>query len=69
MMAGHTLLAVLAGFGWTMATAGIFLFLVHPLPVLVVFVLVGLELAVACIQAFVFTLLTLIYVNEAINLH
>ncbi len=69
MMAGHTLLAVLAGFGWTMATSGVFLFLVHPLPILVVFVLVGLELAVACIQAFVFALLSCIYISDAINLH
>ena len=52
-----------------MATTGILLFLVHPLPVLVVFILVGLELAIACIQAFVFTLLTLIYINDAVNLH
>jgi ATP synthase subunit 6 len=69
MMAGHTLLAVLAGFGWTMATSSALLFIVHPLPVLVVFVLVGLELAVACIQAFVFALLTSIYISDSINLH
>jgi len=69
MMAGHTLLAVLAGFGWTMATSSALLFVVHPLPVLVVFVLVGLELAVACIQAFVFALLTSIYISDSINLH
>ena len=37
-----------------MATSGILLFIVHPLPVLVVFGLVGLEVAVAIIQAFVF---------------
>merc|ERR1711943_139281 len=53
MMAGHTLLAVLAGFGWTMATSGILLFVLHPFPVLVVFILVGLEVAVAVIQAYV----------------
>jgi len=69
MMAGHTLLAVLAGFGWTMANSTSLLFIVHPLPVLVVFVLVGLELAVACIQAFVFALLTSIYISDSINLH
>lgn len=69
MMAGHTLLAVLAGFGWGMANAGIMLFIVHPLPIGVVFVLVGLELAVACVQAFVFALLSCIYISDAINLH
>jgi ATP synthase subunit 6 len=45
MMAGHTLLAVLAGFGWTMANAGVSLLFLHPLPILVVFVLVFLEIA------------------------
>jgi ATP synthase subunit 6 len=69
MMAGHTLLAVLAGFGWTMANADITLFVIHPLPVLVVFVLVFLETAVAIIQAYVFTILTCMYLDEAINLH
>jgi len=52
-----------------MATSSALLFIVHPLPVLVVFVLVGLELAVACIQAFVFALLTSIYISDSINLH
>jgi ATP synthase subunit 6 len=69
MMAGHTLLAVLAGFGWTMANASVSLFVIHPFPVLVVFVLVFLETAVAIIQAYVFTILTCMYLDEAINLH
>jgi len=69
MMAGHTLLAVLAGFGWTMANANVTLFIFHSLPVLVVFVLVFLETAVAIIQAYVFTILTCMYLDEAINLH
>jgi ATP synthase subunit 6 len=70
MMAGHTLLAVLAGFGWTMVTAGSTeLLLAHPFPILVVFVLVFLETAVAIIQSYVFTILTCMYLDEAINLH
>jgi ATP synthase subunit 6 len=69
MMAGHTLLAVLAGFGWTMATGSVMIALVSPAPVFVVFVLVGLETAVAMIQAYVFTILTCIYFEEAINMH
>jgi ATP synthase subunit 6 len=69
MMAGHTLLAVLAGFGWTMVNANVNLFILHLLPVLVVFVLVFLETAVAIIQAYVFTILTCMYLDEAINLH
>lgn len=70
MMAGHTLLAVLAGFGWTMATGpSTDLLLFHPLPIFVVFVLVFLETAVAIIQSYVFTILTCMYLDEAINLH
>jgi ATP synthase subunit 6 len=69
MMAGHTLLAVLAGFGWTMATSSVILFLIHPGPVLVVFVLVFLETAVALIQAYVFTILTCMYLDEATTMH
>jgi len=40
-----------------------------PLPIFVVFVLVFLETAVAIIQAYVFTILTCMYLDEAINLH
>lgn len=69
MMAGHTLLAVLAGFGWTMANASISLLVLSPLPILVVFILVFLETAVAIIQAYVFSILTCMYLDEAINLH
>jgi len=69
MFAGHTLLAVLTGFGWSMMTGGIMLAIVSPLPVLVVFVLTGLETGVALIQAYVFTILTCIYFEEAINMH
>lgn len=69
MMAGHTLLAVLAGFGWTMANASVSLLTFHFLPLLVVTGLVFLETAVAIIQAYVFTILTCMYLDEAINLH
>lgn len=69
MMAGHTLLAVLAGFGWAMANASISLLVLSPLPILVVFILVFLETAVAIIQAYVFSILTCMYLDEAINLH
>ena len=39
------------------------------LPFAVVFALTGLEIGVACLQAYVFTILTCIYLNDAINLH
>jgi len=69
MMAGHTLLKVIAGFAATlMANSGI-LFLLHYVPLLILIPLFGLELGVALIQAYVFTILTCIYLNDAVNLH
>ena len=69
MFAGHTLLVVICGFGWTMMTASISIFVFFPLPILLVLILVGLETGVAIIQAYVFTMLTCIYIDEHINLH
>jgi len=69
MMAGHTLLKVIAGFAFTlMGKAGI-LFLLHYVPLLILIPLFGLELGVALIQSFVFSILICIYLNDAINLH
>ena len=45
------------------------LFILHMVPMGVVFVLLFLETGVAVIQAYVFVTLTCIYLNEAINLH
>jgi len=45
------------------------LFIAHILPLSIVFLLIGLELAVSVIQAYVFRVLTCIYINDAINLH
>lgn len=69
MMAGHTLLKVIAGFAWTMMKNGLFLLIAHFIPLLVLVLLIGLELGVAMIQAYVFTILTCIYLNDSINLH
>lgn len=69
MMSGHILLKVLLGFAWTMMMTGGIMLLVHLVPMGVVFVLLFLETAVACIQAYVFAILTCIYLNEAMNLH
>jgi F-type H+-transporting ATPase subunit a len=69
MMAGHTLLKVIAGFAWQMMQAGTALFIAHIITLLVLTVLVGLEMAVAFFQAYVFAVLTCIYINEAENLH
>jgi ATP synthase subunit 6 len=69
MMAGHTLLKVIAGFAWSMMKGGTLLFIAHVVPLLVLFLLVGLELGVALIQAYVFIVLSCIYLNDSIHLH
>ena len=69
LMSGHILLKVLLGFAWTMMMSGGIMLIVHLLPMGVVFILLFLETAVAMIQAYVFAILTCIYLNEALHLH
>ena len=69
MMAGHSLVKILSGFAWTMLSIGGIMYLASLAPLLIVFALIGLELGVAMLQAYVFTILICIYLNEAINLH
>ena len=63
MMAGHTMLKVFAGF---VVGLGIFL---GWLPLAFIVALTALELVIAILQAYVFAILTCIYLNDAINLH
>lgn len=63
MVAGHVLLKVIAGFMISLAMFLKFL----PLPLMVV--LVGFEIFVAILQAYIFTILSCVYLNDAINLH
>ena len=62
MMAGHILIAVVAGFIVMMGLAGI-------LPISFIVVFTGFEFFVAILQAYIFTILTCVYLNDAINLH
>lgn len=62
MMAGHTMLKVFAGF---VVSLGIFGFA----PLLFTIAFTGLEFVVAFLQAFIFTVLTCIYLNDAVNMH
>ena len=52
-----------------MLSAGGVLTILHLLPLVVIFAIVGLELAIAFLQAYVFTGLRCLYLNEAISLH
>jgi F-type H+-transporting ATPase subunit a len=69
MMAGHTMLAIFAGFvaPLLLAAGAIKAFAVVPLGVDIL--LIFLELLVAALQAYVFTILTCLYLRDAIHLH
>lgn len=69
LMAGHTLLKVIVGFAWSMLLLEDLLSFIHLVPLFLLVILMGLELCVALIQAYVFTILTCIYLNDSINLH
>lgn len=67
MMAGHILLKVLAGFAWTMMAAGGLIYLAHFSAIAVLFLLLGLETGVAIVQAYVFTMLTCLYLGDMVS--
>ena len=69
MMAGHILLKIFVGFAWSLMSFSGAVFLLHFIPLIILIPLFVLELAVAFIQAFVFSLLLCIYLNDAIHLH
>jgi len=69
IIAGHTLLKVIGGFSWSIIKKGKLIFIAHFIPLLVLFLLIGLELGVALIQTYVFTILICIYFREGVNLH
>jgi F-type H+-transporting ATPase subunit a len=68
MTAGHILLKVFAGFIISLGLAGGLLPLLGILPFFMNVALYALELLVAVVQAYVFALLTCVYLNDSINL-
>ena len=62
MLAGHTLLKVFAGFVVSLGFAGV-------LPLAFIVALTGLEILIAFLQAYVFAILTCLYINDALHLH
>lgn len=67
--AGHSLLAIIAGFGWSIGTCGSLFALLSLIPIVVIVVIFALELAVAFLQSYVFAVLLCIYLKDAIELH
>ncbi len=62
MLAGHTLIKVIAGFIAILGVAGI-------LPFALVVALTGLEILIAALQAYVFAILTCLYINDSLHMH
>lgn len=62
MLAGHAMMKIFAAFAGLM---GFWAFI----PILGDTILMGLELVIAIIQAYIFSILTCIYLNDAIHLH
>jgi len=69
MMSGHALLKILIGFAWELLTKGSVFVLIAFLPWIIVTVIMFLEALIAFLQAYVFTVLVTIYVNDALVQH
>ena len=62
MLAGHAMMKIFAAFAGLMGSWAF-------VPILGDTILMGLELVIAVIQAYIFSILTCIYLNDAIHLH
>lgn len=62
MLAGHTMLGIFAGFAAVLGIFAIF-------PIAIDVLLLALELLVATLQAYVFAILSCLYLNDAIHMH
>ncbi len=69
MLAGHTMMKVFAGLIIMMTSASGFLKVGAFLPLIAVIGLTGLEFLVAALQAYVFSILTCMYLHDALHLH
>jgi len=66
MVAGHVMLALFGGF-----VIGLSAFYIVPavFPFAAIIAVLALELLIAALQAYVFAMLTCIYLNDAVNMH
>ncbi|MGQ0741462.1 MAG: F0F1 ATP synthase subunit A [Alphaproteobacteria bacterium] len=69
MLAGHTMLKVMAGFVVALGGAGGLLSIASIAPMALIVAVTALEILVAFLQAYVFAILSCIYLSEAIHLH
>jgi F-type H+-transporting ATPase subunit a len=69
MLAGHTMLFVFGTFVVGLASAGGVLSLLSVAPLIAIVAVSALEFLIAFLQAYVFAILTCIYLNDALHLH
>lgn len=67
VLAGHITLKVFTGFIVTMSSVGFFGILGSALPMIMAIAITGLEFLVGAVQAYVFAVLTCMYLNDAIH--
>jgi F-type H+-transporting ATPase subunit a len=67
MVAGHVMLAVLGSF--VVPLAGVGFIIAGGVPLAAISALIGLEFLIACLQAYVFAILTCLYLNDAVHMH
>jgi F-type H+-transporting ATPase subunit a len=66
MLAGHITLKVMGGFVASLLGAGVYS-VISPLPLAMTVILTAFELLVAVLQAYVFAILTCVYLNDALH--
>jgi F-type H+-transporting ATPase subunit a len=69
MLAGGILLKIFAGMVASMVVAGGVALLLSPLPFILSVALTGFKLFVAALQAYIFSILTAVYLRDALELH
>jgi F-type H+-transporting ATPase subunit a len=67
ILAGHITLKVFAGFIYSLGSLGVLGFLGASLPLIMTVAITALEFLVAALQAYVFAVLTSMYINDAIH--
>ena len=69
MLSGHALLKILIGFSWALLNSGTIMVVLAVFPWVIVTAIMFLELLIAFLQAYVFTILITLYINDVLNMH
>ena len=69
MMSSHILLKIVASFSWFIFSKGGWFIIFHLIPFILLFILMILEFGIAILQAYIFTLLFCIYLNDVLESH